>query len=55
MSKQNKFPENFLWGGSASAAYHFEGATDQDGKGPAVFDVVPGTQDKRTENLNREI
>lgn len=48
MSKQNNFPKDFLWG-SASAAYHFEGATDQDGKGPAVFDVVPGTQDKRTE------
>lgn len=48
MSEQNRFPRNFLWG-SASAAYHFEGATDQDGKGPAVFDVVPGTQDKRTE------
>jgi 6-phospho-beta-glucosidase len=48
MSKQNNFPKDFLWG-SASAAYHFEGATDQDSKGPAVFDVVPGTQDKRTE------
>lgn len=47
MSKQNHFPKDFLWG-SASAAYHFEGATNQDGKGPAVFDVVPGTQDKRT-------
>lgn len=49
MTKQNKFPESFLWG-SASAAYHFEGATNQDGKGVAVFDVVPGTQDKRTKN-----
>lgn len=38
-----------MWG-SASAAYHFEGATDQGGKGMAVFDVVPGTQDKRIDN-----
>ncbi|MBG9983151.1 glycoside hydrolase family 1 protein [Aerococcaceae bacterium DSM 111020] len=44
----NNFPENFLWG-SAAAAYHFEGAWDKDGKGPAVSDVVPTTQDKRTE------
>ena len=48
MTTKNHFPKDFLWG-SASAAYHFEGATDQDGKGPAVYDVVPGTQEKRTE------
>lgn len=48
MTIQNNFSKDFLWG-SAAAAYHFEGATNQDGKGPAVFDVVPNTQDKRTE------
>lgn len=47
MTVKNNFPTDFLWG-SAAAAYHFEGATNQDGKGPAVFDVVPSTQDKRT-------
>ncbi|WP_195854122.1 glycoside hydrolase family 1 protein [Aerococcus tenax] len=45
---KNNFPKDFLWG-SAAAAYHFEGAWDKDGKGPAVFDVVPTTQDKRTD------
>ncbi|CAM3596397.1 glycoside hydrolase family 1 protein [Erysipelothrix urinaevulpis] len=34
------FPEGFLWG-SASAAYHFEGAFDVDGKGLTVQDVTP--------------
>lgn len=48
MSYRNNFPKDFLFG-SASAAYHFEGAWDKDGKGPAVADVVPTTQDKRTE------
>ncbi|PMB85167.1 6-phospho-beta-glucosidase [Dolosicoccus paucivorans] len=45
---KNNFPEDFLFG-SAAAAYHFEGATDKDGKGVSVYDVVPGTQEKRTE------
>ena len=48
MSHRNNFPKDFLFG-SASAAYHFEGAWDKDGKGPAVADVVPTTQNKRTE------
>ncbi len=47
MSKNN-FSKDFLFG-SAAAAYHFEGAYDQDGKGPAVADVVPGSPfDART-------
>lgn len=35
-----KFPKDFMWG-SASAAYHFEGAFDRDGKGLTVQDVTP--------------
>lgn len=37
---KNIFPEDFMWG-SASAAYHFEGAFDRDGKGLTVQDVTP--------------
>lgn len=48
MTNKNNFSKDFLFG-SASAAYHFEGAWDKDGKGPAVADVVPGTQNERTE------
>lgn len=38
MTKQ--FPNDFMWG-SASAAYHFEGGFDKDGKGLTVQDVTP--------------
>ncbi|SDB82106.1 6-phospho-beta-glucosidase [Pelagirhabdus alkalitolerans] len=44
------FPNDFLWG-SASAAYQIEGAHDQDGKGPSVWDVYtkkPNTTYKDT-------
>ena len=44
------FPTDFLWG-SASAAYQIEGAYDQDGKGPSVWDLytkIPGTTYKET-------
>ncbi len=32
------FPKNFLWGG-ASAANQYEGAWNEDGKGPSIFDA----------------
>ena len=33
------FPKNFLWG-AASSAYQVEGAFNEDGKGPSVWDVM---------------
>lgn len=53
---KKQFPEDFLWG-SASAAYHFEGAFDRDGKGLTVQDVTPEgargviTDGPRSDNL----
>ncbi|WP_341784258.1 glycoside hydrolase family 1 protein [Lactococcus formosensis subsp. formosensis] len=48
--KLKAFPDNFLWG-SASAAYQVEGAHDEDGKGPSVWDNfvrIPGKTFKET-------
>ena len=49
--KESKgFPKDFLWG-SASAAYQVEGAWNEDGKAPSVWDYfvrIPGKTFKAT-------
>lgn len=37
-----RFPTNFLWG-SATASYQVEGAWQEDGKGPSIWDTFAHT------------
>jgi len=40
-----RFPENFLWG-TATAAYQVEGAVEEDGRGPSIWDTFSHTPGK---------
>ncbi len=40
-----QFPDDFLWG-TATAAYQIEGAVDEDGRGPSIWDTFSHTPGK---------
>ncbi|WP_199038232.1 GH1 family beta-glucosidase [Glycomyces salinus] len=42
---QLQFPDGFLWG-TATASYQVEGATDEDGRGPSIWDTFSATPGK---------
>ncbi|MBA2247270.1 MAG: family 1 glycosylhydrolase, partial [Chloroflexia bacterium] len=39
------FPDEFVWG-AATAAYQIEGATNEDGRGPSIWDTFSHTPGK---------
>ena len=42
-----RFPQGFLWG-SATAAYRVEGAANEDGRGPSIWDTFSHTPGRTT-------
>lgn len=40
-----KFPDNFMWG-SATSSYQIEGAVNEDGRGPSIWDTFSHTPGK---------
>lgn len=52
--KLDNFPKDFLWG-SASAAYQVEGAYDEDGKGPSLWDDFSKVEGKTFKGSNGDV
>ena len=48
---ENSFPNGFLWGAS-SAAPQIEGAWNEDGRTPSIWDAAPGKKIKNGENCH---
>ena len=49
-----KFPDGFLWG-TATAAYQIEGALDEDGRGPSMWDGFARTPGAIYDGSNAEV
>src|SRR5262245_5559485 len=48
------FPSGFLWG-TATAAYQIEGAWNEDGKGPSIWDTYSHTKGKIKHDDNGDV
>src|SRR5262245_45015819 len=53
-SSTRRFPEGFLWG-TATAAYQIEGALDEDGLGPSMWDSFALTPGAIHDGSNAEV
>ena len=48
------FPSDFVWG-TATAAYHIEGAVGEDGRGPSIWDTFSHTPGKIADGSTGDI
>jgi beta-glucosidase len=51
---QLRFPEGFLWG-TATASYQVEGAVDEDGRGPSIWDTFTHTPGRIVDGTTGDI
>src|SRR5436305_5853958 len=49
-----RFPDGFLWG-SATASYQVEGAVNEDGRGPSIWDTFSHTPGKVVNNATGDV
>lgn len=54
MTAGRKFPAGFLWG-SATASYQVEGAFDEDGRKPSIWDVFSKTPGKTVDGATGDV
>ena len=53
-TSSREFPKGFLWG-SATASYQVEGAVNEDGRGPSIWDTFSHTPGKVVENATGDV
>src|ERR1700733_4666614 len=51
---RHAFPEGFIWG-TATAAYQVEGAVQEDGRGPSIWDTFSHTPGKTFEGQTADV
>jgi beta-glucosidase len=51
---ERRFPDGFLWG-TATAAYQIEGAVNEDGRGPSIWDTFSHTPGKTFEGHTGDV
>jgi len=53
-TQSREFPKGFLWG-SATASYQVEGAVNEDGRGPSIWDTFSHTPGKVVDNATGDV
>ena len=53
-TQSRTFPKDFLWG-TATASYQVEGAVNEDGRGPSIWDTFSHTPGKTVDNATGDV